>query len=90
MLLTTNELWLITWEDITSLNETWASAQEIREWYADKADGLVDQVGYIIFEDSYNIILADSYIDSVELYGNVNKIPKSVIRSRVKLTKEEL
>ena len=88
MRIVANELWLISWEDITSSTETWSSAEDIKQWYLDAAEGLVDQVGYIIFEDKNNILLSDSYIDSLELYGNVHKIPKSVIRSRVKLTRE--
>lgn len=72
----------ITWEDISQMEESWASEGEIEHWYLDRAEALVTHAGYVIFEDSRNIIFVSSYIESLEIYGNVHKIPKSVIRSR--------
>lgn len=74
----------ITWEDISQLPENWATATEIGDWWAREA--LVNHVGFVIFEDDHNLLIADSYIESLELFGNVHKIPKSVIRSRVRLS----
>lgn len=76
---------LIEWEDIAAPDETWPSAKDVEDWYADSADGFVEQVGFVIYEDDHNIIFADSYIESMELFGNVTKIPKSVIRKRIPL-----
>lgn len=73
---------VIVWEDITQNPETWPSGADIRDWLADAADAFVEQVGYVLYEDDKILVIADSYIESLEVYGNVHKIPKSVIRER--------
>lgn len=75
----------VVWEDISQMDESWASEGQVSHWYGDAAEALVTMLGYVIFEDSNNILLAGSYIESLELYGNVHKIPKAVIRSRHRL-----
>jgi hypothetical protein len=81
------KLEVIIWEDISQAPETWSSAGDIELWYKDEAECLVDQVGYVIFEDNNNLLIADSYIESQQAYGNVHKIPKAVIRSRQHLNR---
>lgn len=80
------EIEKITWEDISQSPESWASASEVEDWYEDAGEALVDHAGFVIFEDNHNLLIADSYIESLELFGNVHKIPKSVIRSRTRLS----
>lgn len=76
---------LIEWEDISQADETWIGADGIASWFSDRGDCFVDQIGFVLYEDDHCLLIADSYIESMELYGNVTKIPKSVIRKRVKL-----
>jgi hypothetical protein len=78
----------IVWEDIAQFDETWGQAPGIQAWLKDKAQSHVETVGYVIAEDDDNIVIAGEFIESDEMYGNVSKIPKSVIRRRVKLIPE--
>ncbi len=79
---------LIVWEDIACCVETWPSIEEVQTWLSDKADVFVEQVGFVIAEDEKNIVFADSFMESNEVFGNVHKIPKSVLRKRVKLIEQ--
>jgi len=80
---------LIVWEDISVCPETWASGSDIERWHDDVSDALVEQVGYVLYEDDHLMIISESFIEAMELYGTVTKIPKSVIRKRVKLKQVE-
>lgn len=79
---------LIIWEDISECDETWASDSDLQNWLSDSSDAHVEQIGFVIAEDEKNLILANSFIESMGLYGNVHKIPKSVIISRIKLSEQ--
>lgn len=76
---------LVVWEDISECDETWADESDIQHWLNDSSDAYVEQLGFVIAEDDKNLIFANSYIESMELFGNVHKIPKSIIISRTKL-----
>ena len=77
---------LITWEDISQCPETWSGEAEVQKWLKDVADAHVEQVGFVIAEDARVVIMTDGLIESMELYGNVTKIPKSNILKRVRLS----
>lgn len=76
------------WEDIAQQDETWSKIDSIQDWLRDKADSTVETTGYVIAEDDRNIIIAQEFIESDELFGNVSKIPKAIILKRVKLIPE--
>ncbi len=76
---------LIVWEDISACDQTWASEADLHTWLSDSSDAHVEQVGFVVAEDERNLIICDSYIESMGLFGNTNKIPKSVIISRTSL-----
>jgi hypothetical protein len=78
----------IVWEDISEMTDSWAGQVDVEVWYKDQGEALVEQIGFVIFEDKHNVLVASSYIESMELYGGVHKIPKAVIRSRKKLSEE--
>jgi hypothetical protein len=80
---------LIVWEDISVCDNTWADDSDLDKWFDDASDALVEQVGYVLYEDDRVVIMAESFIEAMELYGNVTKIPKSVIRKRTKLNPVE-
>lgn len=77
---------IIVWEDISQCPETWAEQSELEDWLSDVADAHVEQIGYIVFETEKLIVVADSFIESMGLFGNCTKIPKSCIISRTKIT----
>jgi len=79
---------LVVWEDICECGETWASAEDVQAFYSDIADAHIEQVGFVIAEDERNILLAESFCESDQTFGRVNKIPKSVLRKRVKLIEQ--
>jgi len=77
---------LIEWEDISVCDVTWSDKSDIESWYDDAADAIVEQVGFLLYEDDKNVLLGSSIIESMELFGEVTKIPKAVIKNRVILT----
>lgn len=76
---------LFIWEDISVCDETWANDDDITRWFEDSGNALVEQVGFVVYEDNDNVVICESFIEAMELYGNVTKVPKSVIRKRIKL-----
>lgn len=76
---------IIVWEDISQCPETWASEADLAIWLEDAAQAHVEQLGFVIFEDEKLIVITDSVIESMGLFGNCAKIPKNCIISRKKL-----
>lgn len=83
------ELELIVWADVIEHEETWASLDEIQEWLKDDAHFIVEQPGYVIAEDAECIVLASCFVESAEVFSNVHKIPKGLIKRRAKLIEHD-
>jgi hypothetical protein len=79
---------IIVWEDISQCPETWASESDLETWLADGADAYVEQLGFVIFENDHLVVITESFIESMGLFGNCVKIPKNCIISRKKLSYE--
>ena len=81
-------LFLIEWGDAITMNKGWYSAADIKEWGKNE-DWIIQQVGYIIEENSKYILLA-SKLNPQESeepkYSEVTKIPKTWIKKRHKVT----
>ncbi len=81
-----HKLVYIEWEDACS-NESWMNEDEISRW-ANGRKYIVKQVGFIYKEDKEHIILFTGLQEEYELtMHQFMKIPKSLIRKRINLTK---
>jgi hypothetical protein len=69
----------IEWEDITSSDTTWRELEDAQTW-ADEADSIVRQTGFLIAKDDDYIVLTCSHIPGLELIGSVTRIPKSTVK----------
>lgn len=78
----------VQWVDIIATDGGWRSDAELEEWSYYQCD-TVQQVGYVVNDNSDYLILTDSYFkcDSSTL-GYCVKIPKGTIIS-IKLLKHE-
>lgn len=80
----------IEWDDAANGNPHWLTLEEVIEW-AEEAEWLVKQTGWIVKETKEYILLssglqtADDY--SKSNYLGAMRIPKCCIKKRIDLTK---
>lgn len=71
----------IEWVDASS-NSNWMSEEDTKVWIAAQ-NWLVKQVGWLLQEDKRQIVIAGRLeVDSCQLYGQLQKIPKTWIKKR--------
>jgi hypothetical protein len=63
---------LCRWSDIESNSNSWQTIDEAIEFHEEPT--IIEQVGFIIYEDEKSIILTDSVCDKLELIGNSTRI----------------
>jgi len=67
----------IIWSDIESNNQSWTTIQDAIEFH--KEPTLIEQVGFIIFDDGDTLIITDSYCAKLDLIGSTTRIPNQNI-----------
>lgn len=70
---------IVTWVDIVATDTNWRDKEDAHEW-ADAELGIVNQVGYLIYQDIEYILLADSFFPCSTTVGSVTKIPMGTVR----------
>lgn len=71
---------LITWMDITQGPTGWSDLDDALA-DADSADGMVQQLGFLLDKTEDHIVLLDSYFQTNDVVGTYTKIPRSVVKS---------
>lgn len=79
------KLMVVFWEDITSSDDSWQGEDEAITW-AEHADSIVRQVGFLLSEDEDYIILTGSYIPGLDQVGTTTRIPRAVIKYVAEMT----
>lgn len=78
------KIYLIKWSDIESNSNSWQTIDEAIEFHEELT--IIEQVGYIIYEDEKSIIITDSVCEKLELIGNSTRIPKGNVLEIINLT----
>lgn len=72
---------LVTWVDIVASDGSWRSLEEGLQWNADT----VQQIGFVLRQDSNQLVLTDSYFvnqdSSEQVVGYTVAIPSKVVLS---------
>ncbi len=69
---------LVKWIDIVATDGGWRTQDDMLEWSMTQQD-TVTQIGFIIYENDFNLILTDSYFNNTDVIGYCVSIPKSTI-----------
>lgn len=67
------------WDDIASGETGWKTMEEAQDW-ADTTDSYARQVGFLVSRDDDYLVLTCSYIQGLELIGEVVRIPVPSIK----------
>jgi len=59
--------------------------QTVEQFFREKEESVVVQVGYVYKETDDLLCLVDSYFKDDKMYGTIHKIPKGCIESMVTL-----
>lgn len=70
---------LVEWEDITATDTNWRSEEEATDW-ADDANSIARQAGFLVSKDDEYIVLTDSYIPGLDLLGSIIRIPIPTVK----------
>lgn len=82
------DLYYVEWEDAIA-HTGWMSKKESDEWF-DEQTMIIKQVGWIVMEEKNYIGMVgrkSEWSEQEEEYGLLQKIPRTWIRRKVKLTK---
>ena len=69
----------VTWVDISYKDAGWHHWAEVEQFFRDKEENTVIQIGYIYKETDELLCLVDSYFKDDKIYGTTHKIPKGCI-----------
>ena len=82
------DLYYIEWEDAIA-NTGWMSKDAAADWF-DEQTMIVKQIGWIVMEEKNYIGMVSrksTWSEQEEEYGQIQKIPRTWIRKKIKLTK---
>jgi len=65
---------LVHWKDIESNSNSWQTIDEAIEFHEEMT--VIEQLGFIVFEDNESLILTDSWCEKLGLIGNSTRITK--------------
>lgn len=77
----------ILWDDAGNFvinDDTWSSKKAIVKSYHD-ANFSVSSVGHLLFEDKDSVVIAQSHDIHYDQFANALRIPKKMIKERIKL-----
>lgn len=77
----------ITWNDAYHLTDSWLSNEDIAQAYKEKRYQVVN-VGWLIYEDKKNVILASKHSNDYGDWGLIMIIPKGIMVKRRNLRGE--